>query len=148
MTTVIRWNPVREMASMQNTLDRLFDETWRGVRGGTTNAALALDIHETDSAYIVSAALPGVSADNINISLHDGVLTIGGEVPQVPQEDSRALLLERVYGKFERSIRLPQPLDPNGVEAVVENGVLTLTLNKSPEAQPRTIPVKVNGANS
>ncbi len=142
MTTVVRWNPVREMAAMQTALDRLFDETWRGTRNGTNVGSLALDVHETDAAYIVSAALPGVSAENVSISLHDGVLTISAEVPQAAHENSRALMLERAYGKVQRSIRLPQPIDANGVEATMENGVLALTLNKTAEAQPRTIPVK------
>lgn len=151
MTTVVRWNPLREMVTMQSALDRLFDETWRGVRtGAAESGALALDVHETDSAYIVSAALPGVAADAVNINLHDGVLTISGEIPQFTPEgeqenqNRRALMLERAYGKFQRSIRLPQPVDTSAVEALIENGVLTLTLPKTPEAQPRVIPVKVH----
>lgn len=142
MTTVVRWNPVREMAAMQSALDRLFDETWRGTRTAANIGSLALDVHETDTAYLVSAALPGVSAESVNISLHDGVLTIAAEVPQLTPENSRALMLERGYGKVQRSIRLPQPIDANAVEATMENGVLSLTLNKTVEAQPRTIPVK------
>ncbi len=147
MTTVVRWNPVREMAAMQNTLDRLFDQSWRDARNDV--GTLALDVHETDKAYLVSAALPGVTADAVNISLHDGVLTISTEIPQAEHENSRALMLERNYGKVQRSIRLPQPIDANGVEATIENGVLTLTLNMTAEAQPRTIPVKtVNFSNN
>jgi HSP20 family protein len=130
------------MVAMQGALDRLFDDNWRGVR--RDSGSLALDVHETDQAYLVSAAVPGVSADALNISLHDGVLTISGEVPQFAQENSRALMLERAYGKFQRGIRLPQTVDVNAVEALVENGVLTLTLPKTPEAQPRVIPVKTN----
>ncbi|HVU10469.1 MAG TPA: Hsp20/alpha crystallin family protein [Phototrophicaceae bacterium] len=146
MTTFVRWNPLQDMASMQGTLDRLFDDTRRNLRSSNDAGALALDVHETDPAYIVSAALPGVSADAVNISLHDGVLTISGEVPQVTHENSRALLLERSYGKFQRVIRLPQPIDASKVEANIENGVLTLTLPKTLEAQPRTIPVKTGNS--
>ncbi len=142
MTTVIRWNPIREMATMQGALDRLFDETWRTTRGAADSGTLALDVQETDSAYVVSAALPGVSANDVNISLHDGVLTISGETQQAPLENSRALLLERTYGKLQRSIRLPQPVVQDSIEAVIENGVLTLTLPKTAEAQPRSIPVR------
>ncbi len=142
MTTVIRWNPIREMATMQGALDRLFDETWRNTRGATENGTLPLDVHETDNAYVVSATLPGVSADDVTISLHDGVLTISGETQPATHENSRALLLERTYGKLQRSIRLPQPVVQDGIEAVLENGVLTLTLPKTAEAQPRTIPVR------
>jgi HSP20 family protein len=129
------------MAAMQNTLDRLFEDNRRAFRSSNTGS-LALDVHETDQAYQVHAVIPGITADAINISLHDGVLTIAGEVPQYSLENSRALLLERSFGKFQRSIRLPQPVDSSAVEASLENGVLTLTLPKTPEAQPRVIPVK------
>ena len=142
MTTVVRWNPVREMAAMQNALDQLFENNWRGTHNSADIGALALDVHETDQNYTVSAAVPGVSADAVNISFHDSVLTISGEIPQATQENARALMLERGYGKFQRSIRLPQPVDTSAVEANIENGVLTLTLPKTPEAQPRQIPVK------
>ncbi|MEP7294366.1 MAG: Hsp20/alpha crystallin family protein [Chloroflexota bacterium] len=142
MTTVVRWNPIREMAAMQGALDKLFEDNWRSVRSSANAGSLALDVYETDQAYRVNAVVPGVNAEVLNISLHDGVLTISGEVPQAPLENSRALLLERTYGKFQRSIRLPQAVDTNAVEATVENGVLTLSLPKTPEAQPRLIPVK------
>lgn len=144
MTTVVRWNPAREMAAMQNTLDRLFDENWRAARNGAHASNLALDVHETDQAYFVSAVVPGVTAEALNISLHDGILTISGEIAQPTHENARALLLERGYGKFQRSIRLPLAVDASAVEASIENGVLTLTLPKAPEAQPRQIPVKSN----
>ncbi len=142
MTTVIRWNPIREMATMQGALDRLFDETWRNTRGTAENGTLPLDVHETDNAYVVSATMPGVSTENVNISLHDGVLTISGEMQQPTYENSRALLLERTYSKLQRSIRLPQPVVQDNIEALLENGVLTLTLPKTAEAQPRVIPVR------
>ncbi len=147
---VVRWNPIREMAAMQTTLDRLFDEAWRGGRMGESQA-LALDVHETDSAYEVSAAVPGVNADHLNISVHDGVLTISGEMAQQTRsenEKSRALMLERVYGKFTRSIRLPQPVNAEGIEALLENGVLKLTLPKTEQAQPRQIPVRAGNPNN
>lgn len=140
---MIRWNPTREMAAMQNAIDRVFDETWRNFRLGSADSALALDVHETDNAYIVLAALPGATPDNIQVSWHEGVLTVSGEIPQRTIENSRALMLERVGGKFARSVRLPQPIESTNVEAVFENGVLTLTLPKTPEVQPRQIPVRV-----
>jgi HSP20 family protein len=148
MSTLIRWNPVREMAAMQSAMDRLFDETWRGARPTVAGNAMALDVYETDAAYTVYAALPGVNSDQINISYQDDVLTISGEVEQ-PKfnegDNTRVLVFERSYGKFSRSIRLAQALDADKVEANYENGVLMLTLPKTPEAQPRLIPVKSNG---
>lgn len=148
MTTIVRWNPIREMAAMQSAMDRLFEENWRGARPSVAGNALALDVHENDQAYVVHTSLPGVDADKINISFKDDVLTISGEVEQVKtseDQNTRVLLSERSYGKFSRSIRLAQAVDADKVEATYENGVLTLTLPKTPEAQPRQIPVKTNG---
>jgi HSP20 family protein len=145
MSTIIRWNPLREMAAMQQAMDRLFDETWRNMRAGTFNGTnfLPVDVHETDTNYTVFAWLPGLSAEAINISLQDDVLTISGEFARPEVNDStRILLEERPFGKFSRSINLPQAVDRDHVEATYENGVLTLSLPKSPEVQPRIIPVK------
>lgn len=148
MSTLIRWNPVREMAAMQSAMDRLFDETWRGARPTIAGNAMALDVYETDAAYTVHTAIPGVHPDQISISYQDDVLTISGEVEQ-PKfdegENHRVLVFERSYGKFSRSIRLAQAIDADKVEANYENGVLMLTLPKAPAAQPRLIPVKSNG---
>jgi HSP20 family protein len=141
MTTIVRWNPFREMAAMQSAMDRIFDETWRTVRGNA-DSTLALDVHETDTNYIVQTALPGANPDNIHVSVHDGVLTISTEINPPTMENSRTLIQERVYGKFTRSLRLPQMVDLDNVNAAFENGVLTLTMPKSPEAQPRQIPVR------
>ena len=151
MANIIRWNPLREMAAMQNAMDRLFDETWRTwqpVYGETAGNTLALDVHENDNAYIVTTALPGVQGDNINIRLHNDLLTIEGEIPAHTVENARSLMQERVYGRFSRTLRLPQPVNRDAVDAHFENGVLTLTLPKAEEAQPRQIPVKVNGKKS
>lgn len=155
MANIIRWNPLREMAAMQNAMDRLFDEAWRNWPSyfgetGTGAGTLAVDVFENDSQYIVTAALPGVQAEQVNVKLHNDLLTIEGEIPQHTVENARPLLQERVYGRFSRTLRLSQPVNRDAVEATFENGVLTLTLPKSEEAQPRQIPVKVqrNGKSS
>ena len=145
MSTIIRWNPIREMAAMQNAMDRLFEDTWRGYRNVDTSLALPLDVHETETAYHVVAALPGVPSDTVNVSLHDDVLTISGELPQPAYpENARTLLLERTYGKFSRSVRLPEQVVADQIEASLDNGLLTLNLPKTPEAQPKQIPVRVS----
>lgn len=143
MTTIVRWNPFREMAAIQSAMDRIFEDTWRSLQPSLTQGTLPLDIHESDAAYTVTAALPGVKPDQIHVTMRNDVLTISAEVPQpTVAENSRVLLQERTYGKFSRSVTLPEAVDSNAVEATYENGVLTLTLPKVPEAQPRTIPVK------
>lgn len=142
MSTLVRWAPVRDLAQMQRAMDRMFDETWRGLQSRTA-AALPVDVYETDTAYTIVASLPGIKADALNLSLHDDVLTISGEIlPVVVPENAIALVVERNAGKFSRSLRLPEAVEADQVEAVLNDGVLTLTLPKTPNAQPRLIPVR------
>ncbi|MEQ8672494.1 MAG: Hsp20/alpha crystallin family protein [Aggregatilineales bacterium] len=147
MATIVRWNPVREIAAMQDVMDRIFEENRRGNRNSNTvnTRSLALDVHENENAYTVLTVLPGINPDTIDVRLHDNVLTISAEIakPDV-EENTRVLLSERVYGKFSRSINLPNEVDGDNVEAAYDNGVLTLTLPKVEESQPRQIPVRVN----
>lgn len=147
MSTLIRWSPLREMAEMQGAMDRIFDDTWRTVwSAGQSNTSLILDVYESNEAYTVFADIPGVTQENISITLNQNVLTLSVEVPKYTlQEGQRALMVERAPGQFTRSITLPRPIDSEQVEAVYENGVLTLTLPVSPEAQPKQIPVHTNG---
>jgi len=142
---IVRWNPVREMAAMQSAMDRMFDEFGRGIDGFEGNGRnwLALDVNENDDAYVVHADLPGIDPENINITLHDNVLTITAENERSEtQENERRVLTERSYGKFTRSLTLPNTVDSDAVEADYENGVLHLTLPKSEKAKPRQISVK------
>jgi HSP20 family protein len=143
MTTVVRWNPIREMAAMQSAMDRLFENTWRDVR--PEGDSLPLDVHETNETYTVIASLPGVNVDDIEVSLHDGILYIKAEIAQPEiDENTRILAQERSFGKFSRSIRMPEKVDADNVEADYSNGVLTLTLHKAPEAKPRQINIRSN----
>ena len=148
MSTVIRWNPVREIAAMQGAIDRLFDESWRTVRPTVGTNVLPLDVYETDTAYVVYSTLPGTDSDKINISLDDDVLTISAELAKPAfdeKENTRVLLSERGYGKFNRSVRLGLPVDNDKIEAAYENGVLKLALPKAAQAQPKQI--RVSAAN-
>lgn len=147
MATMYRWNPVRDLAAMQDAMDRIFEENRRTARNGNgvNTRSLALDVLENENAYTVMTVLPGINPDNIDVRLHENVLTISAELakPEV-EENTRVLLNERLYGKFSRSINLPNEVDGDAVEAAYDNGVLTLTLPKVEEAQPRQIPVRVN----
>ena len=143
MSTLVRWNPIREMAAMQNAMDRVFNDAVQNSRNYTQNGVLALDVFEVDEAYHVTANLPGVEEENIKINIHDGVLTINAEVlHEEIDENTRILLSERSYGKFSRSVTLPQPIATDDVEATYEDGILGLVLPKVPEVQPKSIPVK------
>ncbi|GIK28508.1 MAG: Hsp20/alpha crystallin family protein [Chloroflexi bacterium] len=153
MSTITRWNPVRDMNAMSSFMNRLMEETLRPMRPlesyeGVTGA-LALDVVEENNNYVVTTSLPGVKADDIKVNLHDDLLTIEAEIPAKTTEKTengnggKVLLQERSWGKFSRSIRLPQPVNSEKVAAEFENGVLTLTLPKADHVLPRTIPVKM-----
>lgn len=143
MSTIVRWNPFRELAAMQSAMDRIFDESWRDARPYWNENNLPIDVHETADNYTIVANIPGANPDDIDINLHDGVLNIGFEINrEESSEESRVLVQERVHGKFSRSVRLGQNIKADAVEANYNNGVLTLTLPKAEEAKPRQISVK------
>lgn len=139
-------NPFREMVNMQRALDRFFDESWRTGSWSNVSGDFSMDVFEDDKGYTVTANMPGVKHDQIAVRLEKGTLTIGVEIPQphIP-EQSRVLLQERPFGQFSRSVQLPQPVNADHVEAAYADGILTLTLPKSPEAQPKLISIKSNG---
>ncbi|MGJ3238076.1 MAG: Hsp20/alpha crystallin family protein [Anaerolineae bacterium] len=148
MTHIVRWNPFREIVDMQRQLDRVFDEMNSSLgdsKWSETGNWLALDVHENADNYIVETDLPGINPDDINITLHDNMLTISTETQREDvQEGERRIVTERRYGRFQRSIRLPETVDPEQVDASYDNGVLKLTLAKSEVSKPRQI--KVNDA--
>lgn len=149
MATIVRWNPIREMAAMQSAMDRLFEENRRAVRAAASAHTLPLDVYETDQAYTLYASLPGVNPEEIQISVEDDVLTIRASVPApafAEGENARALMRERRQGSFERSVRIPEPVAAEQVEAAYDAGILKLTLPKTPAAQPRTIPVRATSS--
>lgn len=147
MANITRYNPFREMVTMQSALDKFFDDAWSNwpeMRRGEFN--LALDVDETGDHFVVTTDLPGVEPDNINVTVHDDLLTITGEIPEheVEHEEQKALVRERRYGRYSRSIRLPQSIDSEAVEAEFTNGTLRLTLPKTENAKARVIPVKAS----
>lgn len=146
---ITRWNPIREMAAMQSAMDRLFEQSWRPFldETGLNMNTLALDVHEDEHSYTVTTELPGVSPERVNVRLDGEYLLIDADIPEhtVESDKSRALIKERRSGRFSRRLRLPQPINAEQVEASYENGVLKLSLPKTPEVQPRVIQVKTAG---
>jgi len=126
--------------------DRLFDSLWRGLGGapvpGARVRAPLLDCVETASELRVAAELPGLEQSDIEVSLENGVLTMGGERSDAAEDATRSLRhRESFRGRFRRSLRLPAEVDADAVRAVYRNGVLTVTLPKAPPPEVRTIPV-------
>jgi len=146
MKTIVRWNPVREIAAWQNALERAFEDPFFANRPEARPWSLALDAVETEDNYIIKASIPGVNPDDLDITLEEDVLTIKGETKvdeTVKEADFH--LRERRYGAFSRSVRFPVAVDADAVEATYEHGVLTLAVPKAEAVKPRRIAVRTNG---
>jgi HSP20 family protein len=142
MTNLVRWNPLRELQDMNTLVDRFFDEPFFRSRFDREHTwRMPLDAYMTDDAIIITAELPGILADDVNITLENGVLTISGKL-NPRQEDHEYFLRERFAGRFERMLSVGTPVDIAKAEAVFDNGILTLTLPKAEEVKPRTIAIK------
>ena len=133
-----------------NDFDSIFDEFWgprRPVdRVENRTFVPAVDVSETENAYRIKAEIPGVRKEDLNVSVHDGILTIEAETKYEDEEkkDGRVIRRERRYGKFSRSIRLGEDVDSTSVKAEYKDGVLDLMLPKLEEVQPKRIAITVN----
>jgi HSP20 family protein len=156
MMSLNRWNPTRELtnwspdlSTMQREINRLFDNFFRGgvQDDGTFGISYwspAVDIAEHDNEFIVKVELPGVSKDDVKITLGSNVLTIHGEKKQDREtKDDNYHRTERMYGSFQRSFTLPSTVRGDKIDAVYKDGILTVTLPKAEEAKPKQIEVKV-----
>ncbi|HXD98373.1 MAG TPA: Hsp20/alpha crystallin family protein [Candidatus Acidoferrum sp.] len=142
MRALTPWTGTGLKREMDRLFDRFFESPW------TELPALgewtpALDVTEGKDALTVKAELPGVDIKDVGVSLEGDMLTIKGEKEQKKEEkDERQHRVERTWGAFMRSVRLPAPVDGGKVTATFKNGVITITLPKTPGAKGTTIPVK------
>ena len=134
-----------EMFNMRNEFDRILNR--RDDAEVTSAWCPVVDVAESEEALVLQAELPGITPEQVDVSVESGVLTISGEKKherEEGEEGSEYHLLERRYGRFERSFSLPRTVDPEKVDATFSNGVLTVTLPKVEAAKPRKIAVKVS----
>ena len=145
MSNLTRWEPMREMMTLREAMDRLFDDAFTrplNLRDGGWSAP-AIDMYQTDDEVVVRAALPGFKADEVQINVTGDVLTLRGETKQQEESQERAWhIREHRWGSFERSISLPTEVTADKAVADFENGVLTIILPKAEEVKPKTITVK------
>ncbi len=141
--SISRWEPFKEMMTLRQAMDRLFEDSfvrpWRGYEGA--GVYLPLDVYTTKDAVIVRASVPGIQPDNVEITVEGSMVTIRGEI-KAPQEAGTFLLQEQRYGPFSRAIDLTLPVQADKAEAKFENGVLTLTIPKAEAIKPKVIKVK------
>jgi HSP20 family protein len=147
---IVRWEPFRELSSLQTEMNRLFNAAFDAPSGGNTTARRwtpAMDLLETDDAFVIRADLPGLSESDVSIELEDNVLTVSGE-RKVEHEDKREgfYRVERSYGSFSRSLTLPKGVDPEAVTASFDRGVLEVRVPKPEQRKPRKI--EISGSES
>lgn len=143
--TLTRWEPFRELMTLREAMDRLFDEAFTMPLRLTDGAELLplIDMYQTPEAVVVKATMPGVKPEDLNITVQGDVLTIKGEVKAEEEvKDATYHIRERRYGTFTRTLQLPVPVVADKAQAEFENGILTLTLPKAEEVRPKTITVK------
>jgi HSP20 family protein len=147
MAHIVRWEPFRDLISLREAMDRLFEESFIRPRAGWLaplgGEALAVDVYETDQDVVVKSSVPGVKPEDIDITITGDTLTIKGESKiEEKVEKANYIRQERRYGAFSRSVTLPTTIVAEKAKAEFENGVLTLTLPKAEEVKPKTIKVK------
>jgi HSP20 family protein len=150
---LVRWEPVRELTSIQNEMNRLFNTffdtptTGNGGNGTSVRRWIpAMDLVETDEHFVLKADLPGLTEADVNVEVEDSVLTISGE-RTAEHEDKREgyVRVERAFGTFRRSLTLPEGINPDAVQASFENGVLEVRIPKPEERKPRKVAIQVAG---
>ena len=147
MSNLIRWEPMREMATLRDTMDRLFDDaftrSWGLPDGGRGMGMPAVDMYQTDEDVVVKVAMPGMKSDDVQISITGDTLSIKGETREESNSKEKAYhIREQRWGSFERTLSLPTAVKSDKATAEFENGVLTVTLPKADVVKPKVITVK------
>ena len=148
MTTLMRWDPFRELEDMSDRLSRMVRRPATQTSGKEVMTVAdwtpTVDISETDGEYQIKAEIPDVRIEDVKVKLEDGVLTIQGERKQEKEEKGKRYhRVEWSYGSFVRSFSLPDLVDEEKIKAEFRDGVLNLHLPKSEKAKPKAIEVKV-----
>jgi HSP20 family protein len=148
---LVRWRPFRDLVSIQDEMNRLFNDFFGRVPSrfeGDWSASEwnpSVDISETKDEIVVKAEVPGMKKDDIKITLQDNVLTMRGERKQEKEEkETNFYRMERSYGSFTRSFNLPTMVQADKIKASYKDGILNITLPKAEEIKPKQIPIEIN----
>ena len=144
---LMEWRPFREVTRLRREMDHLWDDHFgsgrRGLQPLQAEFAPAVDVKESAEAVVVKAEVPGIDAQDINISVTGDVLTIKGEKKSEREEkEANYHLVERNYGSFSRALKLPAAVDLDKIEAKYDKGVLTVTCPKKEAVKPKAIEIK------
>lgn len=153
--SITRWDPFRDMVTLREAMANLLEDSYVAPRGGqdATPTGLPLNVRETPQEFVITAALPGVKPEDVDISILGDTLRIQAETKEEreqPQGDGQSqgrwIVRERRHGAVQRMITLPTQVKADQAQANFEHGVLTLTLPKAEEAKPRTIKINSQSA--
>ena len=151
---LIRWEPVTELNTIQNEMNRLFNTFFdQPAQTGRPNGMMRrwlppMDLVETPDHYVLRADLPGLSDGDVNVQFEDSVLTISGERKAEHEDQQEGYYrLERAFGAFSRSLTLPDGVDPDSVQAHFDRGVLQIRIPKPEQKKPKTVQITL-GANN
>jgi HSP20 family protein len=144
MSNLTRWEPMREMLTLREAMDQLFDDAFTRPRSASGVSIMpVVDLYQTADEVVVKANLPGLKTEDVQISVTSDVLTLRGEFKQESeQKETTYHILERRAGVFERSVMLPTDVQIDKAKADFEDGVLTITLPKAEAVKPKTISIK------
>lgn len=145
--SIVRWEPFRDFMTLREAMDRLFQESFVGPGRrewlAPAEGTLPLDMYQTEDSVVVKSAVPGVKPDDIDITISGNTLSISGETKEEEEvTEENYIRRERRHGSFSRSVVLPEGVDPDKAEATFDDGILTLTIPKVPEAKPKVIKIK------
>lgn len=146
MNAVNRWDPARELVTLREAMNRLFEDSYVSGQpaqrsGQPAELRLPIEAYATDQEIVVRAAVPGLKPEDVEITIEGDSLTIRGEFPR-PLENVNYSFYERPWGRFSRTLQLTVPVQAERAEASFENGLLTLTLPKAEAVRPKVIPVR------
>lgn len=146
---LVKWDPFKELEEVSNRLNRLFGRPVPSLESDREMVSMAdwmpsVDISETDSSYLIKAEIPGVDKEDVKVTIEDGMLTIQGERRQEKEKKEKKYhRIERSYGSFMRSFRVPDDADESAVQAEFKDGMLNITLNKTRKNKSNAIQVAI-----
>lgn len=144
---LVRWQPLRDLTSLQDRVNKLFHEFFPEIEGETLSLmqpwfSPKTDVYEEDDSILLEMEIPGIRQEDLNITVENNVLTVSGERKhRESRKQERYHRTERFYGSFSRTFTLPATVDADQIEAKYENGVLSLKMPKKAEARPRQIKI-------
>ena len=145
---LVRWEPAREVDTLQNEVNRVFDAFFGNGGSRVRRWVPPMDLVETDEHLVLRADLPGLTTDDVELEVKDGVLTVSGERKAEHEEKSEGFYrVERTFGRFSRSLTIPDGVDAEEITAEFNDGVLEVRIPKPAERQPRRVQINAAHAN-